>query len=67
MLRAKWKKMRLGAKKFMQDRSGLEFWEYMVLAIVMGLVIWAMKPLLIDLFTTIITTLKTWWTSQIGT
>lgn len=62
-----WKKMRLEGKQWVQDRSGLEFLEYMVFAIVMGLIIWAMKPILLDLFTTIITTLKTWWTSKIGT
>lgn len=61
-----WKKVQLETKQFMKNRSGVEFWEYMVFAIVMGLVIWAMKPILLDLFTTIITTLKTWWTSQIG-
>ncbi|MCY9668736.1 hypothetical protein M5X11_28075 [Paenibacillus alginolyticus] len=59
-------KMKSRIKQLIWDRSGLEFWEYMVFAIVMGLVVWAMKPLLLDLFTTIITTLKTWWTSQIG-
>jgi hypothetical protein len=61
-----WKKVSAGTKSFINDRSGLEFWEYMVFAIVMGLVVWAMKPLLLDLFTTIIMTLKTWWTGQIG-
>ncbi len=61
-----WKKLRRATQQLLEDRSGLEFWEYMVFAIVMGLVVWAMKPILLDLFTTIITTLKTWWTSQIG-
>ncbi len=61
-----WKKMSGATKQLFKDRSGLEFWEYMVFAIVMGLVVWAMKPILLDLFTTIITTLKTWWIAQIG-
>lgn len=61
------KRFARGARRWMLDQNGLEFWEYMVLAIVMGLVIWAMKPLLIQLFTTIITTLQNWWTAQIGT
>jgi hypothetical protein len=61
-----WKKVSAETKSFINDHSGLEFWEYMVFAIVMGLVVWAMKPLLLDLFTTIITTLKMWWTGQIG-
>lgn len=62
-----WKQLKAMTTRLWKDKSGLEFWEYMVLAIVMGLVIWAMKPLLVDLFTTIISTLKSWWTAQIGT
>ena len=65
-MKKRWKKLQVETKKLLQDRNGVEFWEYMVFAIVMGLVVWAMKPILLDLFTTIITTLKTWWTSQIG-
>lgn len=67
MMKTKWQNASRWTKRFLRDRSGLEFWEYMVLAIVMGLVIWAMRPLLIDLFTTIITSLKDWWVAQIGT
>lgn len=66
-MKKKFKKLSMVTKQLIKDRSGLEFWEYMVFAIVMGLVVWAMKPILLDLFTTIITTLKTWWTSKIGT
>ncbi len=61
-----WKKLRVATKQLIEDRSGLEFWEYMVFAFDMGLGVWAMTPILLDLFTTIITTLKTWWTAQIG-
>ncbi|MFC4767185.1 hypothetical protein [Effusibacillus consociatus] len=62
----KWKQVWLWSKSFFQNRSGLEFWEYMVLAIVIGGVIWTVRPLLIDLFTTIIQGLKSWWSSRIG-
>ncbi|MCY9668737.1 hypothetical protein M5X11_28080 [Paenibacillus alginolyticus] len=61
-----WRQVTKNGSQLIEDERGLEFWEYMVFAIVMGLVVWAMKPILLDLFTTIITTLKTWWTSQIG-